>query len=137
MKYDYEHAWTDAASVVTTYRDEPYIGRVPLCPSHAAHFAKDSGSGAAHNVAPLAGRHVCAKCVKFTNTDHVKLVAALRVPGAYTRRRGWDGAIGVVYDYDPDSPSGARASGVGFDPFCPHAMDTVRTMARRMEPTRP
>lgn len=141
-KFNYEHAWTTDARVVTTSREEPYLGVLPvssriLCPSHAAHAVKNAGDGCRREVALLSGRHVCTRCLEFKNTDHSALVRALQEPGAYTRQRGWNGAIGVVYSHDPSSPSGARSSGMGFDPFCPHAMETVKSTARVMEPPRP
>jgi len=141
-RYDYQHAWTDEASIVTVSRQSRGLGTLPvcssvLCPSHTRKASANAGDECSRSVQRVEGRHVCARCVEFTSVDHSKLVAILRKPGTYVRRRGFQGAIGIVYDYDPSSPSGAHSSGVSFDPYCPFAAATAKALASRTEPTRP
>lgn len=141
-EFDKSHAATDEASIVNVTRTGRYVSsrllssRI-LCPSHTHDAMADYGAEGILTVAhDLVGTFVCSECAKFDYNAHAKLVEALKVPGAYTRQRGYNGQMGIVYNSDPSSPSGARASGAHFDPFCPHAMQTVEAVAKRMEPPR-
>jgi hypothetical protein len=142
MDYNRTHAFTDHATIVTVIRSDPYLGDVGghssiLCPRHRSDALDDCGiENIRKETTHLDGRHVCQECHKFGYNEHAALTKALKVSGSYTRQRGFGGGIGVVYNTDPTSPSGARASGTGFDPFCPHAMEVIHALANRMEPPR-